>query len=114
MKTIALAIVVLLLAASPVMAARAPAPTLAVSPDPVPAQSAFAVEGCGYTPDTGIRLILEAPGGLAFWGGMTDAAGCFVNTVGWATYPGEATLSASYYGAHAKKPIAQLTFTISG
>ncbi len=67
---------------------------LVVSPNPVPAYSAFQIAGCGYTPSVGIKFVQYASDATGVFGGMTDSAGCLVNAVGWANAPGTVRLEA--------------------
>lgn len=116
LRALAVALILALVVAAPVAAKRPRQlaatgnETLSVSPSPVPAQSSFQVGGCGYTPNSSVRLILEAPGVLAFWGGAIGADGCYYNTVGYATNPGTATLTA--YVTTSYEVLAATTFEI--
>ena len=51
-----------------------------VSPNPVPAYSAFQITGCGYAPSTGVQFNLYSTGGTSVWGGMADSNGCLTDS----------------------------------
>ena len=83
--------------------------TVAVSPNPVPANSTFQISGCGYTPSAGVQFNLYSPGVTAVWGGIADSTGCLYNATGWASAPGSAQLDVL---AGSTTVVARLTFTI--
>ena len=65
---------------------------VAVSPNPVPAYSTFAITGCGYKPNVGVQFTLYGPDSTNVSGGIVGDNGCLKNATGWANAPGSARL----------------------
>jgi hypothetical protein len=54
-----------------------PSATLVANPNPATVGSSIVFTGCGFAPNTGTTVAVRGPYATSFFGGPTDAEGCF-------------------------------------
>jgi hypothetical protein len=90
--------------------------TLTVTPNPATLGSTLTFSACGLLPSTGTTIVVSSPCAISWFGGPTDANGCYDSTpyeVFHATCPGTSTVKAWQRNAHGKSVLmAETTFTV--